>query len=121
MPEFSKQSLEKLYTCDKRLQDICYEVIKHYDFRVICGYRNKVDQDQAIKAGVSNTPWPTSRHNSSPSQAVDIAPFPINWEDIGRFKELAQHMQFAADKLGIKIRWGGNFKTFKDYPHFELA
>jgi len=120
MPTFSKQSLEKLYTCDKRLQDVCNEAIKHYDFRVICGYRGKAEQDQAVKMKVSNAPWPTSRHNSSPSQAVDLAPFPIDWNDISRFNELSKHMFAAAEKLGVKIRWGGLFTKLKDFPHYEL-
>lgn len=121
MPQFSQKSLELLATCDEQLQQICHEVIKVYDFTVICGHRNKEDQDAAVAAGNSHTPWPTSNHNSTPSQAVDIAPYPIDWNDLDRFKDLAAHMQVAANKFRIKIRWGGSFTKLKDYPHFELV
>lgn len=120
MPIFSKLSLDKLATVDRRLYDICTEVIKVYDFTVICGHRNEQDQNKAVESGKSKTQWPTSRHNSSPSQAVDLAPYPIEWSDLERFKELNSHMQTAAAKLGIEIEWGGDFKTLADYDHWQL-
>jgi hypothetical protein len=61
-----------------------------------------------------------SKHNKIPSEAVDVAPYPIDWQDIGRFKELSSVIMEAAVELGIRLTWGGNFKTFKDYPHFEI-
>lgn len=125
MPSFSKQSLDKLATVDRRLYDICTEVIKNYDITILVGHRNKEDQDAACAAipPRSKDPWPTSKHNSCPSQAVDLAPYNngIDWNDIDKFKELAGHMFTAADKLGIKIRWGGSFTTLKDYDHYELV
>lgn len=120
MPTFSQQSLDKLATVDRRLYDICTEVIKVFDFTAICGHRNKEDQDKAVAAGRSKTPWPTSRHNSSPSQAVDLAPYPIDWNDLEKFRELNSHMQDAAEKLGIAIEWGGDFKSLKDFDHWQL-
>lgn len=121
MPRFSKTSLERLATVDRKLYDICSEVIKVYDFTVICGHRDKEEQDKAFAEGRSKTPWPTSKHNSTPSMAVDLAPYPIDWNDLERFKELDNHMQAAADKLGIKIRWGGHFTNIKDLDHWELV
>lgn len=121
MRGFSKNSLDRLHTCDRQLIHLCSEVIKVYDFTVICGYRGKEEQEAVFSQGTSKARWGQSKHNSSPSQAVDIAPYPIDWTDIDRFKELAKHMQDAADKLGIKIRWGGDFTKLKDYPHFELV
>lgn len=121
MPEFSKQSLDKLATVDKRLQDICNEVIKHIDITILVGQRGKEDQDKACEEGKSKTPWPTSKHNSCPSKAVDVAQYPIDWKDIQKFMDLNGYMQVAAAKLGIKIRWGGSFTTLKDYDHWELV
>jgi len=120
MPKFSKKSLEKLATCDERLQDICNEVIKHYNFTILCGTRGKAEQDAAVAGGFSKAPWPTSKHNATPSLAVDIAPYPIDWDDIDRFRKLAGYMQVAANKLRIPLIWGGTFTRLKDYPHFEL-
>ena len=61
-----------------------------------------------------------SKHNYSPSLAIDIAPWPIDWKDIERFKELAEVVKKAADTVGVAIQWGGDWKTFKDWPHWEI-
>lgn len=124
MPGFSKSSLAKLSTCHQDLYQICSDVIKNYDFTVVCGHRGNEDQDKAVAEGKSHTPWPTSKHNSTPSRAVDIAPYKdgkIDWDDIEAFRELAGHMFAAADKLKVKIKWGGDFVTLRDFPHFELV
>lgn len=121
MPTFSKKSLEKLATVDRRLYDICSEAIKYTDFAVICGHRNEQDQNLAYETGTSKLQWPNSKHNTSPSQAVDIVPYPIDWKDIERFKRLAIVMKKAASDLQIGISWGGDWKRFKDYPHWELV
>ncbi len=121
MPTFSHSSLVKLYTCDRRLVDLCTEVIKKCDFTILCGHRNREEQNQAFKTGHSRLQWPNSKHNTSPSQAIDLAPYPINWGDINRFRELNFYMHEEAEKLGIKISWGGDFVKLKDYGHWELS
>lgn len=34
--------------------------------------------------------------------------------------KIAPHIKATAKKLGINIEWGGDWTSFKDYPHFEL-
>ena len=121
MPNFSKSSADRLSTCDSRLQQVCNDAIEILDFTVLCGNRSKVDQDLAVAQGKSRTPYPTSKHNTLPSRAVDIAPYPIDWNDIERFKALNEVMQSCAEKRGIKLNWGGNFTKLKDYDHWELS
>jgi peptidoglycan L-alanyl-D-glutamate endopeptidase CwlK len=109
------------------LQQICNEVIQVYDITVLEGYRDKERQNYYFKTGASKLRYPQSRHNSEPSLAVDIAPWPINWTDINRFYFMAGHVFMAAHKLGVRITWGGDWdgdKSFKDnkfndLPHFE--
>jgi len=128
MPSFGKRSLRRLATCDQRLQDICHEAIEVLDFTVLEGHRNKEGQTKAFNEGKSQKQWPDSKHNSSPSIAVDLAPWPINWVDIRGFFLLAGVMFTIAHQKGIKIRWGGAFQglerrnksEFFDGPHFEL-
>jgi len=93
--------------------------IKLYDFSVLCGFRNEADQDFAYDNGFSKLKWPNSKHNSKPSRAVDIAPYPINWNDSVRFTELAIVVKGIASELFIPIAWGGDWRFF-DLPHFEL-
>lgn len=129
MPKFGKKSEERLATCHVDIQRLFNEVIKHYDCTVTCGHRGKDEQDEAVRTGVSKLAWPNSKHNSLPSKAVDVVPFPIDWEDMSRFYHFGGFVLAVAKQLGIKIRWGGDWngdlkfrdEKFKDLPHFELV
>ena len=41
MPRYSKKSKQRLASCDKRLQDVFNEVIKHVDCSILEGHRSK--------------------------------------------------------------------------------
>lgn len=118
--KLSNTSLSRLATCDERLQKVVTAVAAYFDFTVLEGHRGQAAQDLAVQQGRSQTPWPKSKHNSVPSRAVDLAPYPIDWKNEAAFMALAWAVAFEAGKLGIKIRWGGTFKTLRDLPHFEL-
>lgn len=128
MPFFNRLSNERLATCAQPLQDILQEAIKHVDFTVLCGHRDKEEQDEAFRTKKSTLMWPDSKHNKVPSLAVDVAPFPVDWKDTVRFARLAGYLERIADEKGIAIRWGadwnGNWRTaderFVDMPHIEL-
>ena len=133
MPKFSQTSTDRLNTCDKRLQMIFNEVIKHVDCTIICGHRGQADQDKAFAEGKSQKKWPNGQHNKLPSMAVDVSPFPIDWSSkskvLARFYFFAGYVKSVADSMNIKIRWGGDWdsdmdftdQTFDDLPHFEIA
>lgn len=129
MPTFSKVSADRLATADKRLQDVFNEVIKHFDCTIACGIRTKEEQDAAVAAGNSKTPWPQSKHNSNPSKAVDAYPYPVDFNDLNRMRYFAGIVMGIAAVKGIKLRWGGDWNQdtqlsdnkFNDLPHFELV
>ena len=128
MPKFGSRSKSRLKTCDTRLQDLFNEVIKHFDCSVIQGHRGKEDQNKAFKEGKSKLKYPNGNHNKSPSKAVDVAPYPINWNDRERFTYFAGYVVGIASQMGLKIRWGGDWdmdtevkdNNFDDLPHFEV-
>ena len=91
------------------------------DIGVTCGHRDKIDQAKAVREGNSKVTFPDSEHNDYPSNAMDLIPPPYNYESREPFFEMAGIVKAAAHRLGIEIRWGGNFKTFFDGPHFELV
>lgn len=116
-------------TCDPRLQRILEEAIQYIDFSVLEGHRNKERQDDAVRRGVSQVRWPNGKHNTMPSRAVDIAPYPIDWKDTERFVLFAGFILGLAAARGVKLRWGGDWdqdtqvkdERFRDLGHFELA
>jgi len=128
MPIFGTASTKKLETCHKDLIAVCELVIETYDFTVLEGHRSGKRQDELFRQGKSKLKAGQSKHNQSPSMAVDIAPWPIAWENTERFYLLAGFMFQAAADLGIRIRWGGDWdsdwvhsdQSFMDLPHFEL-
>jgi peptidoglycan L-alanyl-D-glutamate endopeptidase CwlK len=136
MPKFGDKSLAMLATCHPDIQKVMNEAIKHMDFTVLYGTRTAAEQFELYKVGRSlvNGVWTVtgktvtnldginkkSNHNYSPSKAIDIAPFPINWNDISGFKKLAQVVKAAMVTVGVDLQWGGDWKKFIDYPHYEL-
>lgn len=127
---FGPSSKAKYDTLHPKLQKICDEVIKYVDCTIIDGVRTKEQEAALVAAGKSTTM--NSKHlpdANGKSRAVDISPYPIDWNDTERFAYFAGYMMMAAKSLGISLIWGcdwnSNFSTkdttFKDYPHFQLA
>ena len=85
MPRFGTASRNKLNTCDPRLIEICEEAIKVMDFSVLCGTRSEIEQNALYDQGKTFLRYPHSKHNKSPSKAVDLVPYPVDWEDRDRF------------------------------------
>lgn len=117
--KFSKKSRDRLNTCDIQLQVLCEAILQEMDITVLCGHRTKEEQDKAVADGYSKAAFPKSKHNSLPSKAVDIAPYPVDFNDIKRFQEMCKIVERIAQKLDIQITLGRDF-SFKDYPHIEL-
>lgn len=128
MPRFSDRSKSRLLTCENDLIVLFDRVVQRFDCSVICGHRGEEDQNKAFREGKSKLEFPDSLHNRYPSMAVDVVPYPINWNDIHRFYYFAGFVLGTATEMGIKIRWGGdwdrdtqvNDHRFRDLPHFEL-
>lgn len=120
MYNFSKTSIEKLQTVDTRLQELFKKAIINspYDFCITEGIRTLEKQKEYVAKGVSKTL--NSKHLTG--KAVDIAVIvnnKITWE-WKYYKEVADHIKAVAEEFRLKITWGGDWKTFKDGPHFEL-
>jgi len=138
MNKFGKTSSERLKTCDIQLQALFSEVVKTYDCSILVGHRTQSEQQAAFAAKRSKVQWPDSKHNSTPSKAVDVAPYPIDWGETGteaekrkaiaRFYHFAGFVKAKAEIFGIKVRWGGDWdsdldfsdQNFDDLPHWEL-
>ena len=128
MPSFGRRSLRILSECDERIQIVLNDVVRVFDCAVICGYRDEETQEELHRQGKSHVQWPDSKHNTSPSLAVDVIPWPVDWADRERFNYFAGYVMGTAVQHGIDLRWGGDWNrdwmvrdnSFDDLPHFEL-
>ena len=128
MPYFGRRSKKNLATCDKKLQKVFNEVIKHIDCSVLEGHRGEELQNKYFNEGKSKVKFPKGKHNANPSNAVDVVPWPIDWDDTDRMYYFAGFVKGIAAMLDIPLRWGGDWNDntevkdtgFKDLPHFEL-
>tara|TARA_R110000787_G_scaffold219674_2_gene328389 strand:- start:186 stop:608 length:423 start_codon:yes stop_codon:yes gene_type:complete len=131
---FSSRSLERLRTCHADLVLVMTEAIADpdcpSDFSVLEGFRDEAAQDAAYDSGASQLRWPQSRHNSTPSMAVDVAPYVdggVTW-DWAYYYPLADHVKRTWNRLSLEgattgdyhLTWGGDWATLKDGPHWQL-
>lgn len=128
MAKFGPASEERLSTCHPDLQRLFRRVVQITDCVVLCGHRGENDQNEAFRLGNSKLKFPNSKHNTTPSQAADVVPFPLDWQDNARFIHFAGIVRGVAFEMGIDLVWGGDWdrdlnlseERFKDLPHFEL-
>lgn len=88
------------------------------DFIVTEGLRTPERQAQLVAAGASQTT--KSRHLTG--HAVDLAALvgaEVRW-DWPLYAKLAETMKAAAVQEKVALEWGGDWKTLKDGPHFQL-
>lgn len=131
MPKFSEKSKRILTSCHPDIVLVMNHTIEVVDITILYGIRGEKEQNRLYRMGFSKNMFPNSRHNAIPpklSEAVDIAPYPINWKDTDKFYYTAGIVLGIASELGITLRWGGDWdrdhdlhdQTFMDLGHFEL-
>jgi peptidoglycan L-alanyl-D-glutamate endopeptidase CwlK len=132
---FGKGSQEKLMQLRRELRRICYAILDKeiVDFGLVYSYRDEQEQNKAYKSGASQLEFPNSKHNTLPSDAVDIQTYIAGKgysTDTRHAIFLAGLFMSTAIELGYKdkVRWGGNWdmdgeimtdQKFQDLMHFE--
>jgi len=112
--ERSKQHLEEIHI---ELYEVVFlaRLLSEVPFEITDGLRTIEEQRDYFNNGFSKT----MRSKHLDGLAVDVVPTPVSWEPEA-FLPIAEAMKQAADILDTPIVWGGDWRTFKDYPHFEL-
>lgn len=83
------------------------------------GLRTEADQKKLFDEGASKTMNSMHRPQSDGyGHALDVVPYPIDWNDIERFKLMGTLLFRAAMELNYEIEWGGHW-NWKDYPHIQ--
>ncbi|WP_154825879.1 MULTISPECIES: M15 family metallopeptidase [Enterobacteriaceae] len=88
------------------------------DFGITEGLRTVERQKQLVAERKSQTM--NSRHISG--HAVDVFAYPTpagSWDWL-YYQQISQAFKQAGKNLGIPVEWGGDWKTLKDGPHFQL-
>lgn len=129
MNRYSLSSRARLDTCHPSLIRVFEGILLVVDHTIICGHRGQFEQDEAYRTGKSEVEFPDSRHNMDPSQAVDAAPYPIDWTDRERATLFAGFVLGYAASLDVTLTWGGDWNKdwhvadnhFDDLWHFQLV
>ena len=113
----SKQRLKGVHPDLVKVVERAIE-ISTIDFTVLEGLRTPERQKALLEAGASQTL--NSRHITG--LAVDLGAWVDNQVDWSwpLYHKIATAMKDAATQEGVSIVWGGDWRTFKDGPHFEL-
>lgn len=118
---FSSRSLRNLEGVHPDLVAVAHRALEitEIDFLVTEGLRTREKQIELVKAGASRTT--RSRHLTG--HAIDVAAWVaggVRW-DWPLYAEISRAFKQAAFELKIPIVWGGDWKSFRDGPHYELS
>ena len=124
MYKFGKRSRERLKGVDTRLINVLNELIKMMDVTIIEGVRTKERQAELLKQGATKVKY--SKHMEG--KAVDLSPYPIDWENRDGFYYMGGMIRGIAKQLGLKVRFGGDWNSdgdtkdnnFDDLVHIEI-
>ena len=128
MYKFGKRSKSRLKGIDPRLREVLDELIKIMDVTIIEGVRSTEKQQEYFKKGKSKIDGIKKKGQHQIGKAVDLAPYPIDWNDRDRFYYMGGMLRGIAHEMGVKIRWGGDWdgdgeikdNSFDDLVHVEL-
>ena len=124
MPRFGKKSKERLKGIDTRLVKVLNELIKIMDVTIIEGVRSAERQEELLEKGATKVKY--SKHMEG--KAVDLAPYPIDWNNKDGFHYMGGMIRGIAKQLNVPIRWGGDWDSdgdvkdngFDDLVHIEI-
>jgi len=137
MAAFGKASLAKLEGVHPDLVKVLKKAIidTPVDFTIDQGTRTTAYQQSLYAKGrttageiVTNADGVKNKSNHQIKSdgygwAVDLYPYvngKVQYNDVTNLRIISAHILATAKCMGIKVDWGGGWKTFKDYPHFEL-
>ena len=131
--KLGKTSLARLQGVDETLVNVVKRAIEisEVDFTVLEGVRT-LERQRELYAQGRTAPgkivtWTmNSRHIEG--KAVDLVPYPLDWNDIEKFNKIKDAMFQAARELDVNLRWGADWdgdgqyreKGEYDSPHFEI-
>ena len=124
MFKFSKKSLDMLDGVDPQLKLLATEVLKISPFDITSGYRTVEEQMKMYQNKVSKCDGIKNKSKHQEGKAIDIMVYDENGKGTWNEKyylQMAGVFKSTANRLNIQIKWGGDFKSIVDMPHYELV
>lgn len=131
--KLGKTSLARLKGVDETLVNVVKRAIEisEVDFTVLEGVRT-LERQRELYAQGRTAPgkivtW-TMKSRHIEGKAVDLVPYPLDWNDLEKFNKIKDAMFQAAKELDVNLRWGADWnenwhyreKGEYDSPHFEI-
>jgi peptidoglycan L-alanyl-D-glutamate endopeptidase CwlK len=142
---FGQTSLDRLATVHPDLQKVAHRALRismrrhdgGVDFSIPAygGKRTAEEQNELFKKGVSKADGFEKPSYHQTGLALDVIPY-ITHEKVkgnaiytknisAQKRALCFHivsvcMLQAASELGVKLSWGGNWRSFDDSPHYQI-
>lgn len=131
--KLGKTSLARLQGVDETLVNVVKRAIEisEVDFTVLEGVRT-LERQRELYAQGRTAPgkivtW-TMKSRHIEGKAVDLVPYPLDWNDLEKFNKIKDAMFQAARELDVNLRWGADWdgdgkyreKGEYDSPHFEI-
>ena len=130
MARYGRQSRDNHDGVHPLLVDWSFELVSIMNVKCIDGVRNLTTQREYVHLGVSLTM--NSMHliqSDGYGHALDLAPYPVDWNDTRRFYIMGGIGIALAHKMDIPITWGGRWNPdddqfhlpeFNDIGHFQI-
>lgn len=129
MRSWSERSLRNMQGIHPDLRRVLDRALQEspVDFVINEGLRTVERQRELVRVGASKTM--NSRHITG--HAIDFYAWvdtdkdgKVEFEEMSApllMKQIATSIKAAAIALGVEVEWGGDWRTFKDYPHVQLS
>ena len=122
--QYQDRNDKAIETCDPELRPLLYWMQYKCsrdgrDFLIVEGFRGEKRQNELYADGHSQAAWPNSYHGGG--VAIDLVPvvfgipWKLKWDAFGRYKRIASIFKHWG------FEWGGDWKEFKDNPHFQYT
>ena len=122
----SIRSLERMQGVNPKLQEIAKRAIEltTIDFGIpqFGGLRSAGDQLHLYQSGKSKADGVNKKSYHQSGNALDVFAYvngKASWDEL-HLAMVAAAMLQAASELGYALEWGGLWKSFKDFPHFQI-
>ena len=124
--QLGENSINNMSGIDERLISITELAITltNIDFGIpnTGGLRSTEDQAKLSTSGVSKADGRTNKSYHQTGKAVDVYAYvdgKASWDKL-HLSLIAAAMLQASSQLGFELKWGGLWKSWQDYPHFEI-